>query len=66
MIDRKELKKKLPRGYCKKIAKAIGVTPQSISLYFAYKINSYRIEVSILKVLSRIDKEEQELLDQIK
>lgn len=64
MIDRKELKKKLPYGYCKIIAKEVGVTPQVLSLYFAYKINSERVENAILKTLAELNKAKQNLLKQ--
>ena len=64
MIDRKELKKKLPYGWCKVIAKELGVTPQVLSLYFAYKINSERVENAILKTLAELNKAERNLLKQ--
>ena len=65
MIDRKCLRKKLPHGYCKKISQALGITPQSLSMYFSGKRDSKQTEAFILKVIERIDKKEKELLDEI-
>lgn len=65
MLDRKELKKKLPRGYCKEVAKLAHVTPQSVSLYFSYTINSYIIERAVLDVLAKLEKQRTEMLNKI-
>lgn len=65
MLDRKELRNKLPRGYCKKIAKLAGVTPQAVSYYFSYTINSFLIERAVLDVLSILEKERNKILKEI-
>lgn len=66
MIDRKELRKRLPRGYIKQIAKLAKVTPAAINLYFSNKNNSYVIERAVLDVLDKLEKEREEILSQIK
>ncbi len=65
MVDRKELKRKLPYGYKKKIAKILGVTPVAVSMYFAYKLNSLRIEKAVIRVVEKLEKEENERLDRM-
>lgn len=62
MIDRKELKRKLPQGYCKVVANRAGVTQKSVSSYFGYRNNSEKIENTILKVLGELKREKEELL----
>lgn len=64
MIDRKELRKKLPYGYCKEIAKELGVTKGTISLYFRGKTNSARIENAVLKKVAELNEAKQKLLKQ--
>lgn len=65
MVDRKDLRKKLPHGYCKKVSKALNITPQYLSAYFSGRINSDRIENALVQVVCMIEKREKELLDQI-
>lgn len=64
MIDRKELRKKLPYGYCKVIAKELGVTKSTISLYFRGKTNSERVETAVLKKVAELNEAKQELMKQ--
>lgn len=65
MVDRVELRKKIPYGYCKKVSEALNITPQYLSAYFSGRVNSERIENALLKVADKIEKKNQELLDQI-
>lgn len=65
MLNRKELRKKLPKGYCKVIAMKAGVTQRSVSLYFDYKFNSERIEDTLLIVLSELNTNKKKLLEAI-
>lgn len=55
-MNRTELKSKIPHGYGKIIAKKAGVTDRSVSMFLHGKINSHRIEMTILEVLSDIGK----------
>ena len=65
MIDRKELNRKLPKGYRKVIANELGVSQQSISNYLASRNYSERIERAILKKLAELKKEKDLLLKRI-
>lgn len=65
MVDRKELRKRLPRGYVKEVAKLAGVTPCAVAYYFSYKINSHIIERAVLDVVSKLEKEREALLSKI-
>lgn len=62
MINRKELRKRIPRGYCYKIAEKAGVTAISVSKYFAGLHNSERIENAALEVIAELNKEKKQLL----
>lgn len=66
MVDRKELRKRLPRGYVKEVAKLAKVTTCAVSYYFSYKINSHVIERAVLDIVVKLEKEREELLSQIK
>lgn len=65
MIDRQELRKKLPRGYGKKIALRIGVSEQSVSRYFSYRQNSERVENAVLDILVELSDEKRRKLGSI-
>ncbi len=62
MIDRKELRKKVPHGYMKKIAERAGVNQVSVSEYFGYKNNSEKIENAVLEVLVELSEKKKKLL----
>lgn len=65
MIDRAELRKKLPHGYCKEVAKRAGVGISQVSYYFSYKSNSERVENAVLEILVELSNSKKELLDKI-
>lgn len=65
MMDRKELRKKLPHGYCKIIAERAGVNQTQVSNYFSGRGNSERVENATLEVLSEITKMKKKLLNDI-
>ena len=65
MVNREELKKKIPHGYCKIIASRAGVTQKSLSAYFKYQHNSERIENTILEVLVELKEKKEKLLCKI-
>lgn len=65
MINRRELRKKMPRGYCKEVAIRSGVSTQSVSRYFNYRQNSERIENTVLDILAEISQRKKEKLDNI-
>jgi predicted transcriptional regulator len=66
MIDRKYLRKMVPHGYCKVIAKKAGVSTIAVSQYFQGKHNSYRIEKAVIKVLIELRNEQTSLLNSLK
>lgn len=55
-------RRSLPRGYQKKIAGAIGVSPIAVSQFLAGKHASKRIEEAILKTIAELREERAELL----
>lgn len=65
MIDRHELRKKLPHGYGKEVAKRSGVSQQTVSRYFNYKQNSETVENTVLILLSEISDKKKRLLENI-
>lgn len=64
-MNRKELKSKIPHGYSKVIAQKAGVTQKSVSMYLNDKLNSHKIEMATLEVLSEIGKSKSILLADI-
>lgn len=64
-MNRNELKSKTPHGYGKKIAARAGVTEKAVSLFFNNKINSHRIEMATLEVLSEIGQSKNILIANI-
>ncbi len=65
MVRRDELRKLIPHGYCKEVAKQAGVSTQAVSEYFAGKHNSERIENAALKIALKIKSQKEKLLKQI-
>lgn len=65
MINRIDLRKKIPYGYCKVIAKKAGVNPTQVSNYFSGKGGSERVEIATLEVLSELSEKKRKLLDNI-
>ena len=64
-IDRTELRKKIPQGYCDVIAKKAGVSRVSVSGYFSGRSNSRKIEIAALQVVAELEKETSNLISQI-
>lgn len=65
MINRKELRKKIPKGYCQIIANKAGVTNGSVSLYFSSKINSETIENAALEIVAGLTRRKKKFLNEI-
>lgn len=65
-MDRKELKRLLPYGYGRKIAKRVGVSEKSVSLFINGKSNSPKIEIGALEVLAELNSKRRLLISQIK
>lgn len=65
MINRKELRSKLPHGYCNVVAKRANVSAQAVSNYFAGKRNSEKIENVVLEILADLFDKKKELLNKI-
>lgn len=65
MINRSDLRKKIPYGYCKIIAERAGVNSTQVSNYFSGKGNSERVENATLEVLAELSEKKQKLLDNI-
>ncbi|WKN42199.1 hypothetical protein [Tunicatimonas pelagia] len=61
MINRKEIKHALPHGKLSEIAKEAGVSKPSVSIWFAGKINSERIEKAAVKIYVQHKKERNKL-----
>lgn len=65
MISRQELKKRVPFGYGKKIAKRAGVSQKSVSDYLNGHTNSERIETATLEILAEISSKKKRLMQAI-
>ena len=65
MIDRNEVRKKVPYGYCKKIAIRAGGNPTQVSNYFSGKGNSERVENATLEILTELSERKKRLLGNI-
>ena len=64
-MTRIELKKKIPHGYCKVIAKNANVSTKSVSMFLSGKSNSRKIEIAALRLLVKLDTEKKGLTDKI-
>ncbi|HCW05803.1 MAG TPA: hypothetical protein DGG95_00365 [Cytophagales bacterium] len=60
-----ELRKRIPRGYCKVIAERAGVSRKEVSDYFTGKIVSSHIQMIALKIAAKISRKKKNLLKQI-
>ena len=66
MIDRKELKKKVPYGYGKLIATKAGVTPRYVSKFLnKSEVKSEKVEMTTLEVLAELSQRKNLLIAQI-
>lgn len=64
-MNRQDLRKKVPRGYGKEIAKRAGVSQKFVSDYLNGKANSEKVEIATLEVLAELSNRKRELLQQI-
>ncbi len=65
MIDRDNLKKKLPNGYHKEIALRAGVSLAAVSRYLNGKSNNNKVEFALLELLAELSDKKKELLKRI-
>jgi hypothetical protein len=66
MIDRIEIRKKIPYGYGKLIAKKAGVSTRFLSKYLNNsEVNSERVEMAVLETLADLSQKKKTLLAQI-
>lgn len=63
--DRKELRKKIPYGYCRKIAMRANVNETQVSNYFSGRGNSDRVENATLEILSELSEYKRKMLNKI-
>lgn len=54
MLNRQELKEKLPTGYQKVVANKAGVTQALVSKYLNNKTDSEKVEMAVLETLAEI------------
>ncbi|MEJ7778434.1 MAG: hypothetical protein WKF68_02490 [Daejeonella sp.] len=59
MINRAEFKKQIPRGYMKLIANKAGVGNQAVYKYFNNTLNSERIEMAALELVSEMKQKKE-------
>ena len=64
-MNRQDLRKKVPHGYSKEIAKRAGVSQKFVSDFLAGKANSERVEMATLEVLAELSNKKRALLEQI-
>ena len=65
MIERKELRDKLPYGYQKNVAERAGVSISCVSNYLKGLNNSEKVEMAILEILAELSDRKKALLDRI-
>jgi len=66
-MNREDIKKMIPTGYGKIIARRAGVTPKSVSRYLNSKTrHSIKIETACLEILSEITKKRNSLIKKIR
>lgn len=65
MISRIQLRKQIPKGYCKVIAEKADVTVGAVSKYFKGDFNSEAIETAALEVAVELQNKKKELLKQL-
>lgn len=64
-MDRQQLRKKIPQGYCKVLAERAGVSNVSVSKFFKGTNNSRKIEMVALKLALELKQEKEELVRQV-
>jgi predicted transcriptional regulator len=65
MIDRKQLRSMIPHGYVNQIADRVGVSYQSVSQYFAGKLNSEKIENAALEIAAEVKEKKESLIKRV-
>lgn len=65
MMDRSDLKRKIPTGFRKVIASRAGVSLSAVSRFVNGKSNNYKVEIEILKLLAELSDEKRLLLNKI-
>ena len=66
MLTRKQLKEKVPYGYCKVIADRAKVTKKQVSVFLNDEnVKSNNIEMATLEVLAELSQKKKALLEQI-
>ena len=62
MIERSQIREKIPYGYCKVIAAKAGVTQRYVSKYLNdSSINSKKVQMATLEVLEEIKESKKEI-----
>lgn len=65
MLNREEIRLKVPHGYQHKIAEKAGTSQAAVSKYLKGKSNSEKIEMAVLEILAELSQRKKQLLDQI-
>lgn len=64
-MDRQELKKMLPYGSLKEVAKHANVSISAVTNYFRGRNNSYKIEISAMTIAEKYEKKRRLLLNEL-
>lgn len=64
-MERNEIKKMIPHGYKKEVAKKAGVGICSVSRFLSGKLNSHKIETACLEIIAELNQERKKLLKRI-
>lgn len=65
MIDRKQLRLMIPHGYVNQISERANVTQQSVSQYFAGRLNSEKIELAALQLAAELKEKKEALIKRV-
>lgn len=60
-MNRNELRKMLPHGAMKEVAKLASVSQNAVAKYFKGEFNSYKIEVAALEIANKYEGYKKEL-----
>lgn len=55
-MERNQIRKLIPQGYCKIIATRAGVSTKTVSCYMTGKSQSFAVEIAALQILDEIGK----------
>lgn len=64
-MKRNELRKMLPHGAIKEVAKLANVTQESVSKYFKGEFDSYKIEIAALEVANKYEEYRRKLVSKL-